>query len=1441
MKLVNTNTVFVLVFFIAFANFASLVLERADYLFLTEKKGIYRGEEEEEEERDNPAAAIQQEIELTKDPALGYVPKERLLAAMEETERLLKVNKTRAAISNILWEERGPNNVGGRTRVVHFDKNDASNKTVWVASVGGGLWKTTDITATTPVWDKIDDFFANIAITSFAQNPTNPNIMYFGTGEGFNNSDAIQGNGIWKSTNGGTTWAQLASTTGSVFQFSQRMVVDASGNVYTCTKSGGLQKSTNGGTTWTKIWGSGVAGGTTNNVTDMEIAANGDFYIGANVGTASTIFKSTNSGTTWAALTLPTGNKFRTELACAPSNANVVYCIFYDGAGGKFMKTTDAGTTWSAITQPQFCDQGTLDEFTRGQGWYDLAIGVDPNDENTLCIGGVDALKSTDGGSTWKQISSWVGSTVCAGVATNAYIHADQHAIVYSPGSSSIAVWGTDGGISHTTNLNATTPSFTTKNTGYNVTQFYGCAMHPTINTDYFLAGAQDNGTQQYNSIGMNSTNEVTGGDGAFCHIDQNNPNLQVTSYVYQNYYISTNGGTSFGTSASGTGGSFINPTDYDDVNDFLYTCRGNNQYSRVTIPGAVVTDVPVATFSGTPTNIYVSPNTNHRIYVGTSSGRVVKVDDANTATPIATHINSGAGMPTGSVSCIAVEVGNENHILVTYSNYGVNSVWETTNAGTAWTSIEGNLPDMPIRWIIFSPLSNDAALVATETGVWTTDNLNAGATVWGPSVDGMANVSTRMLQYRSADNVIAAATHGRGLYTTSSFTPFNNLTFTKASTSLNEASITTPSAAPDDCLAYYDITIPVKLTRRPTGSNATVTISVNAGSTATLNSDYQLLTPSLTFATNGAISQNAIVRVFNDDMQESAETIILDLSESHADITAISTIAQHIITIKDNDYPPSLASITTNAIGTGTVRFTNGPFGGYYEDGKTQMIFLASELSAAGISANSTLASMALNVIAKQSSMPYSGFTLKLTHVPTATTNFATNNFITPATAFTTVYSQDLTTTTGWNTLTFDTNFIWDGTNNLLVEACFDNNNYTLDDSLASTTLAANRTITRRVDGSVGCNLTGGAGLSVRSTTRPNVQWGVRTFTPVATTMGTSDAYVGPNQTVYFYDNTGKIMAKIENTSNHNFGCTTVEIDRAGTGTAQFWDNNPATYIMMKTFKITPENNNPAATYNATFYYTLAEVNGWLAATGSSLSNMKVVKIANHFISDVSPANPFVSDVTLGLATTGSYNASDYTISATFSGFSGFGPGSPAPLPLSLLDFSGSIESNHIYLTWHTTDEKNVANYQLERYTNNSGTPQTIALVPAKNQNEAIYKWTDANLASGHYVYRLRSTDLNGTFFYSNSLAFDLAPEWQVQIAPNPFTDEVAIYTNQFYSAPVNIKWINIEGKTVGETISTDYSSGTIYLKNLNLTKGVYIISVQSEFGVYRTRMIKE
>jgi hypothetical protein len=733
---------------------------------------LFEEQENEQNENDRPDLAEEQEFMRTMNPALGRPTRENLLPIMQQMTSSGSLLSSPGS-STAPWVERGPNNVGGRTRAIMVDPNDTTRKTLWAAGVDGGLWKTTDITAASPNWTTTNAFFANMAISCMAYDSTNNDTMYFGTGEAWYNLDAVKGFGVWRTTDKGVTWTQLSSTTGSSFNYINKIVVHPTNHkVYIATRNG-IYVSSNAGNTFTNI---GYTGKT---VSDIELANNGRIHIGIGDYFTTREYHYTDNDTTWDPIatnfnTVVTAGR-RVALAVAPNNSSIVYALVgTTGAIQGIYKSSNGGITWAATGAASWVDQAcasTTSDFTRGQSWYDLAIAINPNDSNNVMIGGVDLLKTTNGGTSWTQITSWWGG------CSRQYVHADQHIIYYEPGSSTVAYFGNDGGIWRTSTATAATPTITGKNTNYNVTQFYACAVHPTSGSNSILAGAQDNGTQRYSTAGVNATTQATGGDGAFCFIDQTTPAYQVASYVYNNYYLSVNSGASFPTTLNSDNatGKFINPAGFDNNRHILFSAKDTGSLWRIKNITGTPTAPQSVTISGMgnyASHIHISPytTTSSTLFVGTEGGKLFKVTSADTTSPTRTNI-TGASFPSGTISC--VEIGaSELELLVTFFNYGVVSVWYTADGGTTWANKEGNLPDMPVRWALFNPLNRNEVLLATDLGVWATTNLSSATPTWAASNTGLANVRVDMLQLRNSDKMVFAATHGRGLFSSVGFSP---------------------------------------------------------------------------------------------------------------------------------------------------------------------------------------------------------------------------------------------------------------------------------------------------------------------------------------------------------------------------------------------------------------------------------------------------------------------------------------------------------------------------------------------------------------------------------------------------------------------------------------------------------------------------------------------
>lgn len=762
--------------------------------FRLEKKLSDFPGENEHEAYDGPMEIGLQEFEKTKDPALGYVPAERLWSAMAYTEELKQMNNFRTMA--FAWTERGPiydlpgpfgnsrataSYTSGRMRAILVDASDATGNTVFVGGVNGGVWRTTNFLSSPATWTAVNDYFANMAVTSICQNPANPDIMYFSTGEATSNSDAVFGRGVWKSTDHGLTWTQLPSTVNYWRCF--KIACDASGNVYLAlrttgaplpTQNAGLVRSTDGGSTWTDITPTGL---TSSNsfCTDIELSSTGRLHASFGYATGAggvsnyrfTDNPSTVTAATWTSPTsgLPTAAN-RIEFAV---QANTLYAAptTTDGNNNvvQLYRSNDGGATWTLQNGTNYTTA-----IINTQGWYNLTLGIDPNNVNNVILGGLDAYRSTNSGSTMSRMSYWAG-------ATPPYVHADHHFLQwYIVGAETRIIIGCDGGIFLSRDNGAT---FQDRNRNLSLKQFFSVALHPA-SANYMLAGAQDNGSHALNGAGLTSSTEVTGGDGAYVHIDQNQSQYQFTSYVRNQYRRSTDGGSTWtNVNFSSTLGLFINPTDYDNTQNMMYCSYGstaapNNQVLRWSNPQSGSTNVILTlaaltrTSNSNATALTVSPYTANRVYIGSSRGVLVRLDNANTVTAGTADANTtaigSASFPVGTINC--VEVGtNDNNLVAVFSNYGVSNVWVTSDGGTSWTAVDGNLPDMPVRWALFEPGSNNRLILATEAGIYTTSLLNGASTVWTPS-PGFPTVRTDMLQYRSSDGTLAAATHGRGLFT---------------------------------------------------------------------------------------------------------------------------------------------------------------------------------------------------------------------------------------------------------------------------------------------------------------------------------------------------------------------------------------------------------------------------------------------------------------------------------------------------------------------------------------------------------------------------------------------------------------------------------------------------------------------------------------------------
>ena len=776
---------------------------------------------------------------MTYDLSTQDIPKERLIDGMSVAESRINGSRYSNRLTEVNWEERGPNNIGGRTRALLIDPSN-SNK-LWGAGVSGGLWYNNDITSDTEDWNLVDATWGSLAVSSITYDPNNTNIMYVGTGERMGNYTSegsnwyspgvSKGLGIWKTTDGGATWAQLPDCI--YFSFVNDIVIrnengtsviyaGVGGNEFEGSYVGreftGVWKSADGGVNWTRAFDGADAQETTGykEFSSLDIDSNNRIWAGTRMNAywsgGGEIFYS-DDGATWTEASWKSsvgGTPNRVIISAAASDPNYIYALISNNVDNKanwVAKSTDNGTTWTELTVPTDANGNPLGD-ANGQAGYSMSFAVDPTDPNVLYAGEIDVFKSSDGGSSWTQITNSGGSIT--------YMHVDQHSYEFIDGNK--VIYSNDGGIYYTSNGGV---QISDRNEGFNVSQFYSVALHPDTNSKYVIGGTQDNGSWKVDGTTLSNGTAIGGGDGGFSHIDQQDPNYQFIGSNYNTIYRSTNGGQSFSLYSryqvgGADTGTLINPTGIDDGTKTIYANVDNTSILRLTNYLQLATTSLMSINLGSQASFFkASPYTDDVMYIGTTGGRIFKVTDASTTSFTATDI-TGSNM-AGYISSIDIGA-SDNQILATISNYGATSVFETYGGGgsNAWNSIEGDLPDIPVRGGLYNKDNYNQVIVATDLGTWTSDDVSVSSPSWNPSNDGLANVRVDMLAKRS-DGSMAAGTHGRGMFFSTGFT----------STAPLNAAFT-----PDKTSGVFPLTI--SFNDRSTGSPSTWSWDFGDGTTST-------------------------------------------------------------------------------------------------------------------------------------------------------------------------------------------------------------------------------------------------------------------------------------------------------------------------------------------------------------------------------------------------------------------------------------------------------------------------------------------------------------------------------------------------------------------------------------------------------------------------------
>jgi len=679
------------------------------------------------------------------------------------------------------WTAIGPGNIGGRIRSIAVDPGNPAR--LWVGSVGGGIWLTTDSGAS---WAPVDDLLANLAVSCIAMDPSNSSVIYAGTGEGFFNVDAIRGAGVFQTIDG-TNWKQLSATTTADFQSVNRIAVAADGSVVLAATATGIFRSSDADRqTWASVLAGDIAF-VACHPTDATKAIAGSLRDG-------TAYYSTDSGATWTAATHAGTWNGRIELCYAAKDPTGVYASV-NVNGGEIWQSGDGGMTYQK--KNSIGPDGTAASYLGDQGWYGNTIWAgDPTNADFMLVGGINLWRSTDGGATLVDISTWYDSRSC---------HADHHQIVsdakYDGSSNKRVYFGNDGGIY--TTADATTVGNDTAlpringwarlDNSFGVTQFYSGAGNVSSGT--IVGGAQDNGTLTFTpGGGAQKWGTLFGGDGGFCAADPSDATVFYGEYVYLSIFRSLD---------SGASGEYVSGQYYDPATQsWLYKQvpfqipDATNKTALFIAPFVVDPQTPARILAGgqslwrtndakTPNSpssgpswssiksnvgssnisaIAIAPGNSDVVWVGYDDGKVFQTSSGTAASPSWQQVdNTGSNPLTAGRYCtrICIDPTDSNTVYVAFGGYSPGNVWKTTDGGQNWANVGGALPSVPVRALAVHPSKPSFLYLGSEVGLYASED---AGTTWSPTNEGPTNCSVDDLFWMGM--VLVAVTHGRGMFT---------------------------------------------------------------------------------------------------------------------------------------------------------------------------------------------------------------------------------------------------------------------------------------------------------------------------------------------------------------------------------------------------------------------------------------------------------------------------------------------------------------------------------------------------------------------------------------------------------------------------------------------------------------------------------------------------
>ncbi|HFA51117.1 MAG TPA: T9SS type A sorting domain-containing protein, partial [Bacteroidetes bacterium] len=404
------------------------------------------------------------------------------------------------------------------------------------------------------------------------------------------------------------------------------------------------------------------------------------------------------------------------------------------------------------------------------QAWYAHDIAINPANSSEMMYVGVDAWKSTDTGNSFAKRSDWqrwVFGEIPEGQpggTDSAFVHGDIHAVYYHPLNNKVYL-ATDGGVFSSDNGE---PPYAELNGGLKTLQLYADMASSASDPELFTGGAQDNSTY------IHKENErwfrVIGGDGMSTAINAENDSIIYGSFQGLNVAISTDRGGNYNfakpTLRPGDSPAFLGPYELAPTDqDIIY---GGAGYLYKSIDGGTNWDATANVPVDTPNwivKIAISPENPDLLYIGTSPHPFLGTSTVKIMKSIdgGQNFTTMSGLPNRVVKDIEFDPTNENTVYITFSGFGTNHVYRTTNGGNNWTAIDNGLPDLPVNTILIDPLNPGNLYVGNDLTVYYSENSGASWEVFDEALPEAVMVYD--LNDSPSNRKIRIATHGHGFF----------------------------------------------------------------------------------------------------------------------------------------------------------------------------------------------------------------------------------------------------------------------------------------------------------------------------------------------------------------------------------------------------------------------------------------------------------------------------------------------------------------------------------------------------------------------------------------------------------------------------------------------------------------------------------------------------